>query len=424
MKTDEWIKQLQDRMADYEAPVPEDLWEKIETSLADSKQRRPSSLLIPLRRWAVAAVVVALLGGAGFLAFHQDSNTVMQEKLAKVEEQASNESSGETKGTEAVEAAVTESQEMAEKVKAAVIKPEKNSEQTIAVVPEVITESEMAAEPEMITESEIAAVSEMITESEIVAEPEKSAESVVAETSVNSAIDLLPYEPLASSHQRKEESRWTAGLLASSGQSLDGLSGDGDYAANNPIDGNPYQCNFPSNDGIYVGKDNDMGMPENEWTHKMPISYGMSISYRLSPKWSLQSGLVYTRLSADVKRWRLGSMTDYHQQLHYLGIPVGVSCQLWKHKSLLAYWQGGGQVDMNVKATMETDGVKNNENKDRLMWSARTALGVQLMVMPQWGVYVEPGFQYHFDNGSSVQNYYKENKLNLSLQFGVRFEVK
>ena len=62
--------------------------------------------------------------------------------------------------------------------------------------------------------------------------------------------------------------------------------------------------------------------------------------------------------------------------------------------------------------------------KDRLQWSAGSALGVQLNVTPALGLYVEPGLRYYFDNGSNVENIFKDKKLNFQLQVGVRLDIK
>jgi hypothetical protein len=113
-----------------------------------------------------------------------------------------------------------------------------------------------------------------------------------------------------------------------------------------------------------------------------------------------------------------------HQTLYYVGLPVAVDYLLWGNKTVSAYVQAGGQVDKNVKASLESEGTKLDMEKDRLQWSAGSALGVQLNVTPALGVYVEPGLRYYFDNGSNVENIFKDKKLNFQLQVGVRLDIK
>ena len=70
MKKQDWTNDLRSKLSDYQAPLPEGLWEDIEASLP---QALPSGhrTLIPWRKWTVAAAIaVALMGGGAYL-WHQ-----------------------------------------------------------------------------------------------------------------------------------------------------------------------------------------------------------------------------------------------------------------------------------------------------------------------------------------------------------------
>ena len=71
MKQDNWTQQLHDKLADYETPAPEGLWDDIEAALPRRRQAR----FVPLRRWAAAAAAVAALvcGSGGFLWWSHES---------------------------------------------------------------------------------------------------------------------------------------------------------------------------------------------------------------------------------------------------------------------------------------------------------------------------------------------------------------
>ena len=45
-------------------------------------------------------------------------------------------------------------------------------------------------------------------------------------------------------------------------------------------------------------------------------------------------------------------------------------------------------------------------------------------VIPQLGVYVEPGVRYYIDNGSRIENYYKDKPVSFSLQLGLRLNIE
>lgn len=65
MKEEEWIKRLHDHLADFEAPVPDELWEKIEAHLPDEIVAEDTEFhTIPLWvRWTAAAAIVGVLIG-------------------------------------------------------------------------------------------------------------------------------------------------------------------------------------------------------------------------------------------------------------------------------------------------------------------------------------------------------------------------
>ena len=58
-----------------------------------------------------------------------------------------------------------------------------------------------------------------------------------------------------------------------------------------------------------------------------------------------------------------------------------------------------------------------------MQWSANASLGIQFDVIPQLGIYAEPGAKYYFDNGSHIDNVFKDKKLNFNLQFGLRWNI-
>ena len=61
-REDQWTQRLRDHLADIEAPVPDDLWEKIEARLPKevaSPAPKKEARIVPLwARWAAAAVIV------------------------------------------------------------------------------------------------------------------------------------------------------------------------------------------------------------------------------------------------------------------------------------------------------------------------------------------------------------------------------
>lgn len=155
--------------------------------------------------------------------------------------------------------------------------------------------------------------------------------------------------------------------------------------------------------------------------HNMPVSFGATVSYALNDRLALTSGLVYTLATSSFEHGMSSNASKDEQTLHYVGIPLTASYTVWSNSWLKTYVNAGGQADFNVSAKVETEGHTTDIDKDRAQLSVGAAVGVQLNVIKQMGVYVEPGVRYYFDNGSNVQTVFKEHPCNFSLQMGLRW---
>ena len=157
--------------------------------------------------------------------------------------------------------------------------------------------------------------------------------------------------------------------------------------------------------------------------HHQPVTFGLSLSYPLTSRLSVLSGVTYTKLSSDFIQKMNDTKVVNEQELHYVGVPVRFSYQLLSWKGFSLYGIAGGAADMNVKSSYTTEGMKGKARKDRVQFSADAAAGVQYQVLPQMGLYVEPGVKYYLDNKSRVDNYFKDHPFNFNLQVGVRYEL-
>ena len=61
---------------------------------------------------------------------------------------------------------------------------------------------------------------------------------------------------------------------------------------------------------------------------------------------------------------------------------------------------------------------------DRTQFSVQAAADAQLNIIPQAGIYVEPGVTWYPNNGSQVDNVFKDRPLQPTLQFGLRYTIK
>ena len=164
--------------------------------------------------------------------------------------------------------------------------------------------------------------------------------------------------------------------------------------------------------------------PQGKAEHHAPVSVGMQLAFGIAPRLSLSTGVVYTRTSSDFYPYAPNSDYQVHQVLHYVGIPVGLNYELWRSGGFHAYVMAGAEAAYNVKNDTDEDGTKKQDAKrDKVQFSGKASLGAQYDISPSVGLYIEPGAKYYFDNGSDIENTFKDKKLNFNLQFGLRFNL-
>ena len=161
--------------------------------------------------------------------------------------------------------------------------------------------------------------------------------------------------------------------------------------------------------------------------HARPLSFGLGVSYRLSDRWALQSGLTYTCLTS---RWRTASIFDGHirQRLHFVGIPAGVAYRVADWRRVRFYAAAGGAVEWNVAGSLRTvhsygTERRSTEQSQRMkewQWSTYARTGATYPLLPFLSLYAEVGASYYFDNGSSIETIRSAKPFYLSLQTGLR----
>jgi hypothetical protein len=178
---------------------------------------------------------------------------------------------------------------------------------------------------------------------------------------------------------------------------------------------------------------NNVPLPkEEEIHHHQPVRVGMTVRYPISDRWSVESGLQYSRLSSDITVSSVGNGSQTDQDLDYLGMPVNVNYQLVGGKRWSVYASAGGAVEKMVKGKRTTRDVANGKEGPveresvsikPLQYSVTGAIGAEYHVDSTISIYAEPGVSYHFDNHSAIPTYYQEKPLGLSLNVGLRFNL-
>ena len=436
MSNQDWTSKLQDQLAGYQESVSHDLWAGIEQSLAqkniesvssnpqsiasessesadlhvgseakkdarvlhDSSEAKKNARIVYFKRWSAAAAAVALLGiGGSYVYLHQEDVEKARLQLASL-----------------------------------------SSPAVSADLQSAASQKKMGNVLEKESENEISLLAENPEPAKPVSEDKATDKSSDYKALTRSTDHHAAAYASQSYHFEKNEevSGWSMQLYAENltpslgGVNSDASGGYNDFSYGTMAEPMPGVIPDPTAGGIY-GEEYLLASykaiqrnQQGNAKHHAPVSVGLQVAFGIAPRLSLSTGLVYTRTSSDFYPYAPGSSYNVHQVLHYVGIPVGLNYEFWQSGGFHAYVMAGAEADYNVKNDTEEEGVKKEDAKrDRVQLSGKASLGAQYDITPKVGLYIEPGAKYYFDNGSHVENTFKDKKLNFNLQFGLRFNL-
>lgn len=168
--------------------------------------------------------------------------------------------------------------------------------------------------------------------------------------------------------------------------------------------------------------------------HYRPIRVAAMARWKFNDMLGIESGVAWTILNSKITT-SSGELTttEDRQQLQYIGIPLNLSASFLNGKTVSLYASGGGMAEKCVSSVVRhrefVSDSKVNSSTDRfsvdpLLWSVNAGLGVQANVMDRFGLFLEPGLSYHFNDGSDVQTIYKEHPLDFMMTFGLRVSFR
>ena len=417
MKEDR-LKDIRDKMSDYEAEVPQDLWSAIDSAVGRRQQKK---LWIRAGRYAAAAVVVAAIG-LGIYILQPDSTLVVHsERNPNTRAQAS------ANNAPAVTSADAD--------------PGNNSAAEIRASEFEHTPYATLAEAKPVIVEVVEGTSSMQIKSDgesLNVHPVDSNESA-SEAFTHSLPPIshevkqdktVTYNSRQRDRQQQQEA-YDSGRLAASIYTTAGTGGTSmqRYTSFGLMGIDPGDANWK--DDPYMGMlvTNKGHLADRRVRHRLPVHAGASIAYRINDRVSVETGIAYSYLSADIHE---GSDSYYfagERSLHYVGIPVGVRVRAMSWKNFDIYVGAGFEADKCVSGTIKKAYVINGQTRDDghesisirpLQWSVNAGAGVQYNFSSMVGIYAEPGLSYYFDNGSNIETIYSEKPLNFNLNIGLR----
>ena len=447
MDKNDWTSKLRERLTDYQEPVNHDLWANIEQSL-DMKPKKETTT-IHLRRFSMAAALAALIIGGTYMVFipyEQDVTTIAGMKRPTGETSCDKAKTMMDNNGELVAVASGSKRPIAQMRGVSGHDARKNS--PLKECPDGIQGCwEGMADPTMVLESPSEA-NESFPKTKGNDSETKSCTSETKEnsspfsasqaTEVPSGKSKQPENsagiPLTS-HEAMEYSTSSRKICSRKGNAWNvKVYGENGFIGNGSTSGSVSYPMLSSAPAAFDGSANSTEvMEKNSFVlavatkktakHHLPISVGLQMGFCLAPRLTLSTGVVYTQVNSYFYEEDGGGQSVSSQSLHYVGVPLTLNYDIWGTQRLHTYLSAGGEGDVNVKNKTERCGMDVETEKDRMQWSTQAALGVQYDILPQLGIYVEPGAKYYFDNGSSVENTFKDKKLNFNLQLGLRWNI-
>ena len=473
MSNQDWTSKLQDQLAGYQESVSHDLWAGIEQSLAqknielgssnlqtiasestesadlhvgseakkdarvlhDSSEAKKNARIVYFKRWSAAAAAVALLGiGGSYVYLHQEDVEKGNLQLAASQPAPSPVVSADLQSAASQSAP---SHTVSSDLQLAASQPAP-SHVVSADLQSAASQKKMGNALVEESENEISLLAENSDPAEPVSEDKATDKSSDYKALTRSTDHHAAAYASQSYHFEKNEevSGWSMQLYAENltpslgGVNSDASGGYNDFSYGTMAEPMPGVIPDPAAGGIY-GEEYLLASykaiqrkQQGNAKHHAPVSVGLQVAFGIAPRLSLSTGLVYTRTSSDFYPYAPSSNYNVHQVLHYVGIPVGLNYEFWQSGGFHAYVMAGAEADYNVKNDTEEEGVKKeNAKRDRVQFSGKASLGAQYDITPKVGLYIEPGAKYYFDNGSHVENTFKDKKLNFNLQFGLRFNL-
>ena len=163
--------------------------------------------------------------------------------------------------------------------------------------------------------------------------------------------------------------------------------------------------------------------------HKMTFRAGFMVNVPLSRHFSMESGLLYTILSADITSVSGGIEALNKQRIHYLGIPLHAVYTPLSTRHFSCYISAGPMVEFSFRTDWKTagsiDGVGTGSASGRLgkndwLWSLEANAGVQWHPYSKGAFFLQPGISWHFPKEGAQESFYTVHPLAFTLSAGYR----
>lgn len=380
-----WIDDIKVEMQEFESDSPKGLWESIEGRL-------PASKVAPTRSWwgwAAAAGALAVAGASAFLFFRP----ISPQAVISVEKAEPVVALNDVRPDPSEQ--IVRSQEIVE--------------------PVAVSQPKEAQRPEKSAASQ---KTEALRETTAVQEAETAQET-----------EVLPWEEFSQETRvarKTPQNRVSVGLAASGAASFSqtALIGGGPLFGVG-LDAVSWE-DSPKLGLAVVNQGKDI---ESELRHKVPVRLTLGVSYAITDRLSVVSGLSHTLLLSEYKEGTQQNYKSGEQRVEYVGVPINLKYDFYSSTRLDVYASAGITLDKCIKANRTDDYFLSGENRLKevislgehpFQLSAGAAFGAEYRIYDSLWLFGECGLAYFFNDRSSLEILYKERPLNATFNLGIR----
>lgn len=423
MNDDKWLKEIRNKMADFESEEPAGLWQQIEArhkSVTEERGRKPRAIILS---WLTAAAVLGAILFGGIRLLREENHVDMTPVLAENQDPA--QAPAQTYAPPATILAMKNSHPTA-------IARQTPASHPAAEIHHGCTPATSGVDGGDLTETpdEQHVTGHKEDRQPIESRPSKSISERQTGPSDATAEDYTISRPIKHSGKRFSVGIFTSGTIgnSTSNSGFTNLKSAGGFWADDPVLNPDNGTKLLSS----AANANDYRNQVFKMQHHQPIRFGLSVSYGLTPRLSIESGLSYSRLSSDVTAGDITYSYAGEQTLHYIGVPLNLKYRFASWHSFDFYASAGALAEKCVSGKLSGhESVNGHQNgkktadihEKQLQYSLNAAGGVQLRLTDDLGIYVEPGISYYPDNGSNINSIHKERPLNFDLNLGLRLSL-
>lgn len=415
-KEDHIKKMFNSKLSNFEPKVPDGLWAKIDESLSKQEVSKPATKIIPMRFISVAVGVAAVLVlffalNIGEETQHQIEQHIVSSGTDRVtKEDNKNERVSDNIEEQQLEDARSLLNRQPAKSLMAAIQTQSRADRFLSpdgIIPQDVDYLSISQKSKAGDEHLTAlSANKKMTQAEI--ERKMAAYS--------SQIEVLP--------QSLSNEDGNGLSLAFSGRSNVALYSD---VAKGKASGASYH--LPQ---LYSKKE------EVIMKHDQPVSFGLTVSKKITPRLQVETGVVYTYLSAKVESNPTDALRiNDTQSFHYFGVPLSLSYRFADVKKFKFYISGGAMIqkdfygfhkgkrsvaDLEDLYPSGNTSIRNEISQDNPQFSINSTLGAAYPIYKELHIYGTVGVAYYFDANNKYKTIYTDRKTQLDLNLGLRYE--